>query len=344
MISCTYEQEQEKGTQLRNVLRINEASFYNTLYPPAAKDIASIHIIGQIYEGLVKYNPEDLSVEPAIAEKWEVSPDGKIYTFHLRDNVFFHDDSCFTDGKGRQVTASDFKYTYELLCTKDEYNTSFYGILDKVVGAKDFYNDDSLKSDIDGIRVIDDFTLQIELTEEHPLLLYFLANPQAVVLPHEAINMYGKNSYIGCGPFYLDKKNKSKDKLRLIKFPKYYKTDNDGNKMPYLDTVLVTFVSSLQREIHMFENDELDVIIGIPGEKITEFMDKHVKEFESNPPVYVLNQSNEDIESNVYNIFRSYVKGLYTNRMNFLDLSRVYYEMPKEIEKEKLKEELLTNN
>jgi oligopeptide transport system substrate-binding protein len=98
-------------------LRINETEQYQTLYPSGITDIGSAHIANQIYEGLVKFNAKDLSIIPSLAERWEVDAAGTTYTFHLRKGAMFQDNECFPEGKGREVKASDVKYSFELLCT-----------------------------------------------------------------------------------------------------------------------------------------------------------------------------------------------------------------------------------
>ena len=69
--------------------RFNETEPYSTLYPQKITDIISTHIASQIYEGLLKFDPQTLAIKPSIAEKWEIDPTGKIYTFHLKKGVYF---------------------------------------------------------------------------------------------------------------------------------------------------------------------------------------------------------------------------------------------------------------
>ena len=115
-----------KGNKIYGgTLRINETEQCQTLFPSAITDIVSADIANQIYEGLVKFNPKDLTVIPAIAEKWEIDEAGTTYTFHLRKGVTFHDNKCFENGKGRAVKASDFNYSFELLCTDSKDNSNF---------------------------------------------------------------------------------------------------------------------------------------------------------------------------------------------------------------------------
>jgi oligopeptide transport system substrate-binding protein len=102
------------GGHLRLSLSDNPVS----IYPHEGVDVNSSDIIAQTYDGLVRYNANTLETIPAIAERWEISEDGKKYTFYLRKDAFFHDDPCFKDGKGKNIKASDVEYSMYKACTK----------------------------------------------------------------------------------------------------------------------------------------------------------------------------------------------------------------------------------
>ncbi|MFH2094105.1 MAG: ABC transporter substrate-binding protein [Bacteroidota bacterium] len=333
--------DQEAGTAPSPVLRLNEPDLFRTLYPPASKDIVSSHIISQINDGLVKYDPQSLTIMPAIAKEWKIDPTGTVYTFILNDSVFFHNDLCFPGGTGRKVTASDFSYTFQVLCTKSDENINFFGTLDRVKGARDYYEasmNGQPAFDIEGIKVVDDYTLEITLESENPLFIYFLANPAAVVLPKEGIDKYGVDNKVGAGPFNFISFSENPAELVLAKNINYYQKDKDGRRLPYLDTLKFTFAGGTQKELKMFEDGKLDLVSGIPADYIPEFLDKHINEFEANPPLYVLAQSEEDTETEVYNLLHSYVQNFHTNRMNYMDFSVIYYEIPKKTELTETKE------
>ncbi len=96
----------------KQVFRYNEASGIRTLDPAFAKGQADIWACNQIFNGLVQMN-DKLETTPAIAYRWEISEDGKTYTFFLRNDVYFHDDPLFPNGKGRTVAASDFVFSFK---------------------------------------------------------------------------------------------------------------------------------------------------------------------------------------------------------------------------------------
>ena len=101
-------------------------------------------------------NPKNLAIEPNIAKSWEINDEQTKYTFHLRNDVYFHDNSCFDSSKGAKLTAHDVVFSMELIC--GEYYNSGYNLLMKnLIGAHDFYNN---KCDsISGIKAIDDTTI-----------------------------------------------------------------------------------------------------------------------------------------------------------------------------------------
>ena len=84
----------KKSKTDKTVFRYNEAAGITSLDPAFARDQANIWAVNQIYNGLVQMD-DNLNIKPCIARKWEISEDGLIYTFHLRNDVFFHDHNFF---------------------------------------------------------------------------------------------------------------------------------------------------------------------------------------------------------------------------------------------------------
>jgi len=319
---------QEKGSddiQEQTSLKFNIASKIKTLYPPAINDVYSMQIASQIFEGLVKYNASDLTIEPAIAKTWEINENFTEYTFFLRKDVFFHDNECFPEGKGRKLIANDVKFAFTNLCSQKYTNNNFKAILLNLIGAEDYYNNS--EGNIDGIEIINDYTIKLKLTKPLPFFLNSLALPAASIYPKEAFDKYKEQNYVGTGAFRLTGYPKN-DNITLIKNGDYSVVDDDNNKLPYIDTIFIGVENSIQREISQFTKGEVDVILNVPGAYISEFMDKHIKDFEANPPRYLVVNYTEDENSEMYNIMKSNIHDFYTNNMNYLDLSIVYFEEP----------------
>ncbi|MDX5436239.1 MAG: ABC transporter substrate-binding protein, partial [Pontibacter sp.] len=104
----------ETGTKEtgKSVFRYNQPEALTSLDPAFARNQANIWATTQLYNGLVELDQE-LKTGPAIAKSWQVSEDGRSYTFTLRDDVYFHDSDAFEEGKGRRVTAHDFEYSFK---------------------------------------------------------------------------------------------------------------------------------------------------------------------------------------------------------------------------------------
>jgi oligopeptide transport system substrate-binding protein len=133
-----------------------------TLDPALVTDVTSAIYVVELFGGLVALD-KDLKVVPDIAREWTVSDDGKTYTFKLRDDVSF-------SNSGRRVTASDFKYSMERAANPQTDSPVADTYLGDIVGAKDMIR--GRTKEISGIKVVDDYTLQITIDEAKP---YFLA-------------------------------------------------------------------------------------------------------------------------------------------------------------------------
>lgn len=191
---------QAKGGEVvyGGTFHVSENEKHKSLFPYDIKDVGTAHIAWQVFEGLVRLSQKDLSIQPSLAEKWEISEDMLEYTFHLRKGVVFHDDPCFEGGKGREVKASDVKYSFELLSTKGVSDEAFENFIkDRIEGAENFF--DGKTKEISGITVKDDYTVVIRTITPSSSFLYLLSNPVTAILPKEAYDKYGKDLTVGTG-------------------------------------------------------------------------------------------------------------------------------------------------
>lgn len=195
---------------------------------------------------------DNLQLQPCIAKHWEISEDRKTYTFYLRSDVHFHDDICFVDGKGRNIIASDFVFSFNRLlhpATAARGNWVFQNIVDS----------------LQPFVALDDTTLQIHLAKPYAPFLQRLCIPYCSVIPHEAVEMYGKDFRshpVGTGPFKF-LKWKEGELLILHKNEKYFEIDDEGNRLPYLDAVNISFIANKSTEFLKFMSKELDFVSDI---------------------------------------------------------------------------------
>jgi oligopeptide transport system substrate-binding protein len=215
-----------------------------TLDPALASDATSAQYIVEIFSGLVTLDPE-LAVVPDIASGWEISDDGMVYTFTLRE------DAKFADGK--PVTAEDFKYTFERSCdpatqspVADTYMGDVVGCREKLSGAA---------GEVSGVRVVDPLTLEITIDEPKVYFLAKLTYPTAMVVDSNAVEAGGRlwasEQPNGSGPFVLDEYNLG-ERIVLTPNPNYY-----GDPKPSIDSA--TFILSGGSGMTLYETDEIDI-------------------------------------------------------------------------------------
>lgn len=269
--------EAKGGIYLGGVARLNEVESFKSLDPIAINDQVTYHLASQLYEGLIKYNQNDMSLLPGIAYKWDVSEDQTEYTFHLRGGVKFNDDPCFPEGKGRVITAKDFKYCFDRLCSSAPSNNQYLVTFkDRVVGANESFDNSvaGKASGVSGVKVLNDSTISIKLTHPNPGFLNILAMPGCYLYAQEAVAKYGadlRTKAVGTGPFFIENL-KEGEVIIMKKNNKYWGVDEHGNKLPYLEGIKWSFIREKKSEILEFKKGNLDMVYRIPVEMFHELM------------------------------------------------------------------------
>jgi oligopeptide transport system substrate-binding protein len=212
-----------------------------TLDPAIAGDTTSNAYIVQIFSGLVRPG-DSLEPVPDIAQRWDVSPDGRTYTFYLREDVYFQD--------GRQVKAEDFKYSWERACLPSTGSKTAATYLGDIVGAKDVLS--GLTSDMSGLKVLGDFILEVTIDSPKSYFLSRLTCSTAFVV--DRFNVESGTGWWhqpnGTGPFSLNEWVENQT-LTLAKNELYY-----GDKAK-LDFVVFQLWSGVP--MNMYEQGEIDV-------------------------------------------------------------------------------------
>lgn len=246
--SCNRSTGKGEGEK-QTVFRYNESKGISSLDPAHARNQTLIWPVTQLFNGLVQLD-DRLRVRPAIASGWEISENGKVYTFHLRRDVWFHPSSFFRDST-RRVTARDFVY-------------SFNRVLDPVTTSPGVWIFDHLDPER-RFEAVNDSTLVIFLEDPFPPFLSILSMPYCSVVPREVTEALGRDfamNPIGTGPFLF--RHWSRDeKLVLRKNPDYFERDSAGRRLPYLDAVSITFIKDKQSEFLEFMKGNLDFLSGV---------------------------------------------------------------------------------
>jgi oligopeptide transport system substrate-binding protein len=229
-----------------NVLRYAIPNKPTTLDPGKVQDGDTIDMIQQMYEGLVAWDTDN-KVHPLLAESWDVKDNGKIYIFHLKKGVKFHN--------GREVKAEDFKWTWERNCSKELASPMPAGYMTDVLGVNEMIA--GTAKEISGVKVIDDHTLSVELTQPRPYFLGKMTYQVFSVIAKEAqkgnAEMTGVENMVGTGPFKA--KQYVPDQLMVLE----KNTDYHGGAPP-LDTIERPFILDPTTRLNKFKSGELDLL------------------------------------------------------------------------------------
>ena len=213
-----------------------------TLDPHLTTDTTSAGVVVELFSGLVTLNT-DLQLVPDVAESWDISEDGTVYTFHIRPEAKFHD--------GKPITADDFKWSIERAASPDTASPVADTYLADIVGLQDVL--DGTVTNISGIQVIDTLTLQITIDAPKAYFLAKLTYPTAYVLDQENVESGGRNwtdNLNGSGPFRL-KEYRIGERIILERNENYYR------EPPFVDTVFMNLAGG--QSMAMYENDEIDI-------------------------------------------------------------------------------------
>ncbi len=219
-----------------------------TLDPQAAGAQDEYQVLWNVYEGLVGYDPKTLTPDTSgLAEKWDISSDGLVYTFHLRKGVKFHN--------GREMTADDVKYSFDRLANPDTGIASTTLLLNNVVGwAAASAKDASKRSKgIEGVKVVDPATIQITLATRVSSFLNQLTLPGGFVVPKEAAEGKDFNQNpVGTGPYKFVEWVHG-DHIILAANPDYW-----GGK-PQIDKVIIRVIREASQQTIEYEAGNLDI-------------------------------------------------------------------------------------
>ncbi len=256
------------GKSEKGVLRLPMGVDAKTLDPQLVDDLYSFESTSLIYEGLLEYEylkrPHEL--KPLLAaEMPTVSDDGLKYTFKIKKGVMFQDSPHFPGGKGRELKAQDFVYTFHRVADPKLNSGGFWIFDGKIKGLNAWRDANKDKAVVDysktseGFKALDDYTLEINLTTKYPQLLYVLAMSYTQIVPHEIVEKLGQdfaNNPVGTGPYVLDSWSREA-KITYNKNPNYHGTyfpteaeigddpsllADKGKKLPFMDRI----------ELHIF--------------------------------------------------------------------------------------------
>jgi peptide/nickel transport system substrate-binding protein len=236
------------GRKTAEIFHYNEQSGIATLDPAFAKNQSIMWVVHQLYNTLVETD-EHLQMIPSLAKSWDISTDRKVYVFHLRTDVYFHDNEAFPGGKGRKLSAGDVAYSFKRIIDKNTASSGAWIFNNRVDGDK-------------GFTALDDSTFRLTLLQPFNPVLGLLSMQYCSVVPKEIVEKYGKDFRshpCGTGPFKFVAWEEGQAMI-LAKNEKYFEKDSVRKRLPYLDGVHISFYDNKATEFLLFRQGQLEFI------------------------------------------------------------------------------------
>lgn len=231
----------EEGAANRNVLHLSIGPDPASMDPIQAVDVYRGQLVVYLYDGLVRL--VDGRPQPNLARSWDVSEDGRVYTFQLREDVTFHN--------GRALTAEDVRYSFER-ALRPENQSPLTWVFDFIAGSDAMVNGDA--DSLAGLRVTGPQTLEITLEQPFAPFLLLMAMPAAHVVPREEIEQKGaefSEAPVGTGPWVFESWAHD-DVIRLTANARYHLG------RPRLDGIEIRIIPETTTVIAEFERGNLD--------------------------------------------------------------------------------------
>jgi oligopeptide transport system substrate-binding protein len=248
----------ETGTELaaEQVIRIGNGAEPQTLDPHRAQGVPASNVLRNIFEGLTSEAPNG-DVVPGVAERWNVSPDGTVYTFELRRNAHWNN--------GDPVTSADF--VFGLRRSVDPKTLSYYSsILEPILNAAEVIRGELPPEDL-GVEAIDDFTLVIRLTGPTPYLPGLLNHNVAFPVHRASVEKHRDRfaragNLVSNGAYYLaDWVVQSH--IKVVRNSHYWDNENTT-----VDTVWFYSIENTDAELKRYRAGEFDVTENVPYKQL----------------------------------------------------------------------------
>jgi peptide/nickel transport system substrate-binding protein len=233
-----------------NVLVVGQIAEPKSLDPHAVTAVNDFRILVNVYDGLVRYKDGTLEVEPSLAERWDISEDGKTYTFHLRDGVSFHD--------GTPFDAEAVKFNFDRMLNEDHpfHDTGPFPLA--------FFF-----SSVEAVTVLDNLTVEFTLSEPYAPFLSNLAYPTGLMVSPAAVEEFGKDfgrNPSGTGAFRFEEWE-ANSRVIVTRNADWW----DG--APPLEAVIYRPVTDTNTRIAEMLSGGLDVMVEVPPDSLAQFRD-----------------------------------------------------------------------
>ncbi len=261
---CTRGESNVAEGNRRGVLHLGNGSEPQTIDPHVMSGSPEVTIARALYEGLVTRNPYTLEIEPGVAQRWEISDDGRVMTFHLNPAARW--------SNGDPVTAADFAWSLRRSLHPDMGNALAYTLF-RIEGAEAFARGELADPGMLGVRALDTHTLQISLTHPDPYFLGALSTYPTYPVHRATVEAHGRftdrftrwtraENFVGNGPFTL-KEWKINRRLVVIRSDTYWDADRVA-----LNAIVFHPIENETAEEKMFRAGQLHYTYHMPINKI----------------------------------------------------------------------------
>ncbi|WP_202079271.1 peptide ABC transporter substrate-binding protein [Caldalkalibacillus salinus] len=239
------------------VLVLNNVTEPTSLDPPQGFDSYSYHVLNNLMEGLTRLGP-DHDPQEATAESWDVSEDGRTYTFHIREDAKW--------SNGEPVTAHDFEYAWKRLA--DPETASPAGFLTYLIEGAEAYNTGEGSADDMQVTALDDQQLEVTLTSPQSYFLSVISNPAFFPVHKDTVKAdenwaNSADTFVSNGPFHISDWDHNNE-LRMVRSDHYW--DADTVK---LEEVVWQMVDDPNTAYQLYQTGDLHVVgdtLGIPAD------------------------------------------------------------------------------
>ena len=259
----------DQGT-IDGVLHFGNGTEPQSIDPHIATGVPEHHIITALFEGLTTKNPYTLESEPGVAESWDISEDGMTYTFHLRQNA--------TWSNGELITAEDFRWSWERALTPElasEYSYMYYPILNAEAFTTGKINDFNEV----GVKVIDDYTIEVQLRAPTPYFLQLLDHYSTYPVHRATVESFGtytdrlsqwsrEGNIVSNGPFELTEWVVSSN-IRVEKRADHWDADSVA-----LNAIVFYPTENLTTEERMFRDGLIHRTEEVPLDKVPVYLEE----------------------------------------------------------------------
>jgi oligopeptide transport system substrate-binding protein len=231
---------------------------------PTMNDYASgSFAMQQLFRGLYKF-AEDGTLVPALAESYDLSEDGLVYTFHLRQGLAWSD--------GTPLTAHDFEYSWKRVLNPDLVSETAYTLYNMIKGGKEYFLDKTGTADDVGVKALDDATLEVTLYAPAPYFLAQTATTAYMPVKKDLVEAdpdweWNAETYVCNGPFMVKELLRG-ERFTFVKNPNYYAAADVK-----LDQVELVILEAAETAALAFDNGEVDIAFSVNADAIATHKD-----------------------------------------------------------------------